>query len=390
MAALIASVIESRKSLGPEVRENWTAYAATLRPDMVQVTRGRGVIIIGGRNHHNATNFQVPGRDYVSQDAGFTEEAMLAIAALHHVGSRLPIELWHDHDPLLLGESGEVAHAALNSIADVTLVDFYDFPEGQSVTGFETLSFAIRYSNFSEVLFIDSDNALLADPSPLFDLPEYAETGALFWRDQIFSREMTIEGNYLWQVIGVEERPQHDMESGQMLINRRKHWKPVLLVDYFNRYPDHWFWTFSWGDKDLWQWAWLALNASFYLSPRHFEYMYDEDEKSHSHTQLHPSDGAALFWHRALLKWRHIRNDQKSRCFYASPVIADGRVASLPQESQRPRTVAAVREIEALFNELHVRLEENASLPCLDWWKVWAEYLHSREPPRLQPTSPGG
>jgi alpha 1,2-mannosyltransferase len=38
-------------------------------------------------------------------------------------------------------------------------------------------------SSFSEVLYLDSDNILLADPTFLFDHPIYREHGVVFWPD---------------------------------------------------------------------------------------------------------------------------------------------------------------------------------------------------------------
>ena len=36
---------------------------------------------------------------------------------------------------------------------------------------------------FLQVLMIDSDNQLLGNPDDLFNLPEYAAHGAVFWPD---------------------------------------------------------------------------------------------------------------------------------------------------------------------------------------------------------------
>ena len=42
---------------------------------------------------------------------------------------------------------------------------------------------AIVKSSFSEVLYLDSDNVVLADPAFLFDSPVYKEHRAVFWPD---------------------------------------------------------------------------------------------------------------------------------------------------------------------------------------------------------------
>jgi len=48
---------------------------------------------------------------------------------------------------------------------------------------FPLKALAILLSRFSHVLLLDADNFPVKDPSFLFDLPAYTETGALFWPD---------------------------------------------------------------------------------------------------------------------------------------------------------------------------------------------------------------
>ena len=42
---------------------------------------------------------------------------------------------------------------------------------------------ALLFSQFKEVLFLDADIVSVEDPTFLFELKEYKETGAIFWPD---------------------------------------------------------------------------------------------------------------------------------------------------------------------------------------------------------------
>lgn len=44
---------------------------------------------------------------------------------------------------------------------------------------------ALLNSAFEDILFLDADNVAVRDPSYLFDLPEYLDTGAMFFRTQL-------------------------------------------------------------------------------------------------------------------------------------------------------------------------------------------------------------
>lgn len=48
---------------------------------------------------------------------------------------------------------------------------------------FESKPFAIQWSRFAEVLYLDADNVPGRDPTFLSDTPQYAQCGAISWPD---------------------------------------------------------------------------------------------------------------------------------------------------------------------------------------------------------------
>lgn len=120
---------------------------------------------------------------------------------------------------------------------------------GQRVANIDA---AVLYSKaflvrrFSEVLYLDSDNILLADPTYLFDHQLYKLNGAVFWPDVtkdvslrastqtpirklqtaltfiIYSLLNQGPANPIWRLLNMQcRRKDWQLDSGQILINKR-------------------------------------------------------------------------------------------------------------------------------------------------------------------------
>jgi len=122
---------------------------------------GRGIVLCGGGSYFPCL--------------------WVCVRVLRSLGCTLPIELWH------LGprEMTEEMKALLQPY-DVVFRDAFavarQFPV-RRLDGWELKPYAILNSNFSEVLYIDSDNVVVRNPEFLFDTELYQQTGALFWPD---------------------------------------------------------------------------------------------------------------------------------------------------------------------------------------------------------------
>ena len=119
---------------------------------------------------------------------------------------------------------------------------------------------AIINSRFEEVLYIDSDNYPIRNPEYLFELEEYKMNHAIFWPD--FWK--TSPDNPIWNMTEVPCRDEYEQESGQILINKSKVWKGLMLANYFGEHF-RWWNRFLLGDKDMFRFAFLALRQPFYM-----------------------------------------------------------------------------------------------------------------------------
>ncbi|ETO84026.1 hypothetical protein F444_02035 [Phytophthora nicotianae P1976] len=95
---------------------------------------------------------------------------------------RLPIEIWFRPDEMRkVTASIDPLHqlAANDMVGGITFQEIDD----PLAVEFATKVFAIYHSAFDRVLFLDSDNVPVRDPSFLFKTPEFVDTGAVFRPD---------------------------------------------------------------------------------------------------------------------------------------------------------------------------------------------------------------
>eukprot|EP00927_Polykrikos_kofoidii_P016270 TRINITY_DN17332_c0_g1_i2.p1 TRINITY_DN17332_c0_g1~~TRINITY_DN17332_c0_g1_i2.p1 ORF type:complete len:474 (-),score=29.89 TRINITY_DN17332_c0_g1_i2:44-1465(-) len=300
----------------------WKAYIQSVHERSRHVNESRGIVVIGGTSHR-------PG---ISSNS-YTINALLAIAQLRRVGCMLPIELWHDNDTTLVGAYHEEVVLTLgHSSSRVKLRNFFDVLGGRHAKSYQLKTLALINSHFDEVLYIDADNILLKDPTPLFDWPEYRRTGAVFWPDFF----MVNPWAKFWRMIDKRPEPTWTIEAGQMVLNLRRHVKPLALAHYFNQRGPARFYNWTHGDADLFVFAWQALGAPRSFAPALAIAGDLMNTLFCGHTILHfdPSKGVrldAMFAHRSHdtladsvgLSWRAIK---RFPMLSLSPLVQAGLV----------------------------------------------------------------
>jgi len=255
------------------------------------------------------------------------------------LGCRLPIELWH-LGPEELGPIEESLFAEL----DVVTVDALEVRKqhpARTLGGWELKSFAIVNSRFREVILLDADNVPVVDPAFLFDSPEYAETGALFWPDV----EHIAADSEIWAICDVPYRPGAAVEAGQLVVDKSRCWRELQLVRHMNDHSDFYF-DHLHGDKDTFLLAWLLTGAS-YAMPERLPKIVSRTIYQHGY------DGTILFQHRNRAKWvlqgRNVNEPSfvhEDDCFeYIVQLrrLWEGRISSLPERT--PDELALEREL---------------------------------------------
>jgi len=170
----------------------------------------------------------------------------------------LPIQVWHrgaaEIDPLM---------RALLERHNVEAVDACALASHQPPSHRWALKpFAILHSRFQEVLFLDADNVPAVDPEPLFGAAPYRETGAIFWPDL---KPIPAESP-VWEICRVLFRNEPSFESGQIVLDKARCWKALLLAMHLNEHADFYYQHLH-GDKDTFHMAWRILEQPYGMVP---------------------------------------------------------------------------------------------------------------------------
>lgn len=161
-----------------------------------------------------------PSRGFVSA-AGNSDTTqrlltLLRILRRHHHAD-LPFQVWTFPGELA---PGSAEYRELTQELGATVHEAQGLEKDQGAwKNFQIKGLAITSSSFQEVVYLDSDNIPLRDPSHLFESPTYREHGtrAAFWPD--LSKDHV--DNAIWRIIGDEcDLDNWTFESGQIVIDK--------------------------------------------------------------------------------------------------------------------------------------------------------------------------
>ncbi|GMF20800.1 unnamed protein product [Phytophthora fragariaefolia] len=225
------------------------------------------------------------------------------------LGCRLPIEVWYRPDEMNKFPEGLEMLKNLtrknNSTRELT---FQEINHPKAVR-FNAKIYAIYHSTFDEVLFLDADNVPVRDPTYLFETTEFVRTGAVFWPDYWHPGHTIFFINaesLVWQLLDMPFVDMFEQESGQVLVDRRRHAAPLELVSFYGFHEPSYFsrMKLAWGDKDMFRFAWLKLNVPFHMiqsPPSVAGRMFGTSFCGMTMVQ-HDTDGEILFLHRNQMK----------------------------------------------------------------------------------------
>ena len=167
---------------------------------------------------------------------------LTSIPMLRHIGCNLPVEVMY------LGDSdlSEDFRSDLEALEGVVTRDIAQMvnDEGWRLAGWAAKPFAMLFSSFREVIFIDADSLFFKNPEILFEDPGYKKTGALFFKDRMIMPEN--KKRLLQQILPKPISKQvkqsrfwlgesgHMQESGVVVIDKWKHFMAMLMVTRMN------------------------------------------------------------------------------------------------------------------------------------------------------------
>jgi ADP-heptose:LPS heptosyltransferase len=204
---------------------------------------GRGIVICGGGVKYFTTGW-------------------VCINMLRRLGCRLPIQFWH------LGRREMDNHMVdLLTPLGVECIDAGQLRRkhpARRLGGWELKSYALLHSSFREMLLLDADNIAVVNPEFLFEIPEYRETGAIFWPDRGPTRSRATRK--IWRSCGLSQPNEQEFESGQILVDKERCWRALVLSRWFNDQSDFYYRHIH-GDKDTFHLAFRKVRQPYALVP---------------------------------------------------------------------------------------------------------------------------
>ncbi len=276
----------------------------------------------------------------------FTSAYVLLSILRRTLGCLLPVEVWHfGRREMSSGMKMLVAELGADTVdAEAVLASH----PAAIHDGWQLKPYALMWSRFADVLLLDADQVPVRDPSPLFDWPAYAETGAVFWPDVVDLDEC----NPAWAICGLAPERCPSLDSGQVLVDKRRHWAALQVTLHLNERAETYY-RMIYGDKDTFLLGWRLAKAGHIVVPhRPFE-----DQRCLYQRDL---EGRPLFQHRTRAKWSYAGSQEAIPGFVHDAACR----ASIAQLRERwngfifdaPARTALARRVESRLASTRLRI----------------------------------
>jgi hypothetical protein len=162
----------------------------------------------------------------------------------------------------------------------------------------------------------------------------------------------------------VEYRDEPEFESGQIVIDKQRCWKPLSLAMWMNEHCDFWY-RFIHGDKDTFHFAWRKLGVAYAMPSRPIEPLYIPGRRDGVMCQ-HDFEGRRLFQHRNFGKWT-INGERGDNPGFLDEV-EDVRIPGFLQEDECRAHIERLRDFWIGTRIVSVEEREIARRLCRNTW----------------------
>ena len=213
-------------------------------PEMIEMTESETNLL--SKQHTNfvkAINVHPPKLVYnrgtrgivVTAGGSYLPLPVVTLRILKRLGSTLPMEIFLASSAEYESHICEDVLPKLNARC-VILSEILVASSGNSrsrVSHYQLKIFAILFSSFEEILFLDADSWPVSDPHRFFKKEPYKSTGMVLWPDFWYASQ----SKYFYQIAGIDRPKIHDRassEAGQILLSKKTHYKTLLIAAYYN------------------------------------------------------------------------------------------------------------------------------------------------------------
>ncbi|KAH8424917.1 alpha-mannosyltransferase [Aspergillus melleus] len=197
---------------------------------------------------------------------------LVTLRMLRRTGSKLPVELfvkdWEEYEPYIC----EIVLPPLNARC-LVLSEMLSTIDGgdasYSIEGYQIKSFAILFSSFEKLIWMDADIIPLHDPAQLLECEPFSSSGLVTWPDFWKNTASPLYFNISRQ----PEPPinaRQATEAGAVLVSKKTHYMTLILAAYYNYHGPSYYYPLldqgapGEGDKDTFIHAATALGQKYY------------------------------------------------------------------------------------------------------------------------------
>jgi len=211
----------------------------------------------------------VPGTKGVVSTAGgsYLPVLVISLRMLRRTGSTLPMEVFladeHEYEEYIC----DSVLPSLNAKCIVLSRILTAAPA--KIEKYQFKPFAMLFSSFEEILFLDADAFPLEQPEEIFRSELFRTRGLITWPDFWASSVSPI----FYEITGTPVPPMNlrqSTESGELFVSKKTRLRTLLLATYYNYWgPSHYYPLLSQGaagegDKETFIAAATAMGESFY------------------------------------------------------------------------------------------------------------------------------
>lgn len=301
--------------------EAWAAFRwmmtneiERLKKQPLPIGDGEGIVIVGG------------GKYFAS--------VYCNVRLIRQHGCTLPIEVWY------LGRKNEMPDtwAKILQVYGVKCVDADEFCKRHPtriLNGWELKPYAVAYSAFRRLIFLDADCFPMRDPTFTLHDPRFLGAGAVFQRDchpYEFIKEDVLK------FFGISDRYTWDTESGVFLVDKQRWNVPLGMALFLNSYSDL-VYQVVYGDK-----------TTFPLAAKVAGYTYATSE----HVPTGGGWGLMQRWFDGSEMWQHR--------IHCKPTLKDesftSHQASVKEKREMVQELSWSNEIRGYLSDLRKLLHE--------------------------------
>lgn len=271
---------DSPKRLGKTKEEGFNPSNNLVRPDLLEISninmekmQKAHTKFVQGIGENPPRMVFTPGSQGLVSTAGgkYLPVFVISLRMLRRTGTTLPVEVFladhEEYEPYICKEVLPSLNATCVIMSDI----LESVSHSVDITHYQFKVFAMMFSSFEEILFLDADCFPIHNPEQLFTSEPFRKHGLVTWPDFWASSASPL----FYQIASQSVPPMTERassETGELLFSKTTHQRSLLLATYYNYYgPTHYYRLLSQGgpgegDKETFLAAASVMNETFYAT----------------------------------------------------------------------------------------------------------------------------